>query len=293
MTKFYKAASCGWLLSCAILASAAEPQNPANSEAFSRPDKSSYNLFNPTPNALMREMNTDRPDKTESPYTVDAGHFQLEMDLVSYTYDHNGSERSSSYAIAPVNLKLGLLNDFDLQVILPTWNTVRTEELGRVVRQSGFGDVMTRFKYNFWGNDSGKTAFGVMPFVKYPTSQDGLGNNAVEAGIILPVSVELPLGFGLGAMSELDFNRNEANHGRHVEIIHSVTVSREIIGNLEGYVEFFSLVNTEHGAGFIATFDAGLGYALNKNWRLDTGVNIGLTRAADDVNPFVGLSFRF
>ena len=37
----------------------------------------------------MREMSTDRPDKTESPYTVDAGHFQVEMDVLTYSYDRN------------------------------------------------------------------------------------------------------------------------------------------------------------------------------------------------------------
>jgi len=45
------------------------------------PDKSSFHFFNPTPRSLMRELSTDRPDKTESAYTVDAGHFQIESDL--------------------------------------------------------------------------------------------------------------------------------------------------------------------------------------------------------------------
>jgi hypothetical protein len=33
-------------------------------------------------------MSTDRPDKTESAYTVDAGHFQFEADLVSFGIDN-------------------------------------------------------------------------------------------------------------------------------------------------------------------------------------------------------------
>ena len=41
------------------------------------PDKAQYTLFNPTPPQWLREMSTDRPDKTESPYTVDAVHFQI------------------------------------------------------------------------------------------------------------------------------------------------------------------------------------------------------------------------
>ncbi len=51
------------------------------------PDKSTYTIFNPTPPALMREFNTDRPDKTESPYTVDAGHFQTETDWITWLHD--------------------------------------------------------------------------------------------------------------------------------------------------------------------------------------------------------------
>src|SRR4026208_1539423 len=85
-------------------------------------DKSQYHLFNPTPRNLMREMSTDRPDKTESAYTVDAGHFQLEMDVLSYSWDRDnglpGDTRIESVAIAPMNLKVGLCNRADLQLML-------------------------------------------------------------------------------------------------------------------------------------------------------------------------------
>ena len=50
----------------------------AEADASASPDKSDYTLFNPTPRDRLREMSTDRPDKTESPFTVDAGHFQIE-----------------------------------------------------------------------------------------------------------------------------------------------------------------------------------------------------------------------
>ena len=60
----------------------------------SQADKSDYNLFNPTPRELMREMSTDRPDTTESPYTVDAGHYQVEMSFVDYVHDRYNPERA-------------------------------------------------------------------------------------------------------------------------------------------------------------------------------------------------------
>jgi hypothetical protein len=263
------------------------------------PDKSSFNLFAPTPRAFMREMVTDRPDKTESPYTVDAGHFQLETDLVSYTYDrHNrlpNATEVESWTVPSINLKLGLLNDLDAQVILLPYNTVRVHEraTGSVTRQHGFGDVTPRLKYNLWGNDQGNSALGLMPFVKLPTSQAGLGNNSVEGGLIIPLALALPGGFGLGAMTEFDAIRDGVGAGYHPEFINSITVGHDLVGNLGGYVEFFSLVSAESRSPWIGTLDLGFTYALSKDLRLDAGVNIGLTRAAEDINPFLGCSFRY
>ena len=43
-----------------------------------RTDKSQYNLFNPTPDDLLREFSSSRPDQTTGPHSVDAGHYYLE-----------------------------------------------------------------------------------------------------------------------------------------------------------------------------------------------------------------------
>ena len=43
----------------------------------------SYSLWNPTPDDKLRDLATDRPDKTESPITVDAGRFQIEADILT------------------------------------------------------------------------------------------------------------------------------------------------------------------------------------------------------------------
>jgi hypothetical protein len=37
----------------------------------------------------------------------------------------------------------------------------------------------------------------------------------------------------------------------------------------------------------------GLTYGVTKNLQLDAGVNIGVTRAAEDLNPFLGLTSRY
>ena len=264
-------------------------------------DKSRYHLFNPTPPNLLREMSTDRPDKTESAYTVDAGHFQVEMDLVNYAHDRERSGGATStvdaFAIAPINFKVGLCNQVDLQLVVESWNYLRTEVSAPGFKSSqhqrGFGDITTRLKYNFWGNDGGKTAFAAMPFLKLPTNQDELSNNSVEGGLILLLAVKLPKGFAMGAMTEFDFNRDFFSDGYHTDFVNTVTFSHDIVGDLGGYVEFFSLVRTEDDLEWVGTVDLGLTYGLTENIQLDGGVNIGVTDAAPDINPFIGISFRF
>ena len=247
----------------------------------------------------MRELSTDRPDRTESPYTVDAGHFQVELDAFSFSYDkHNPSKDSTrveSLTIAPVNLKVGLCNHTDFQLIIEPYVSVRTDDrsTGTVTKNRGFGDITARLKYNFWGNDGGTTAFGVMPFVKFPTNQDGVGNDAFEGGIIFPLGVSLPADVSMGLMTEFDFIEDGDGSGYHPEFINTITFSRNLIGNLGGYVEFFSAVSTESGSDWVGTFDFGFTYAVTEDIQLDAGVNIGVTRAAEDYNPFLGISWRF
>ncbi len=262
-------------------------------------EKSAYNLFNPTPLSLLRALNTDRPDKTESPYTVDAGHYQIELDLLSYSFDRYNVERANrtvdTFAIAPVNFKVGLLNNMDLQVIVESYNIQRTNDRSAKSRDSisGFGDTLVRLKINFWGNDGGDTAFGMLPFVKFPTNQHGLGNRAVEGGVIFPFAIKLPREFDLGAETAVDFARNENNSDYHAEFINSITVGHAIVGEFSGYVEFFTAVSTERQSEWVGTFDFGVTYKLTPNIQLDTGLNVGLTRSADDLNPFVGFSVRY
>lgn len=247
----------------------------------------------------MRELATDRPDKTENPYTVDAGHYQLELDLVNYTYDHQDSGGANrtvrSLAIAPFNIKVGLLNNLDLQFIAETYTTQETDDrnLRNKKRISGFGDIIVRGKMNIWGNDGGKTALGVIAFAKFPTNQDGLGNGAFEGGMIVPLEVKLPRDWDLGLMTEVDSRQNSDDSDYHAEFINTITVGHPIVGTLEGYIEFYSNVSQEKGADWIGTFDVGVTYKVRPNIQLDAGVNIGLTDAADDLNPFIGLTVRY
>ena len=251
------------------------------------PDKRGYTLFNRTPDEFMRELSADRPDKTDCPFTVDAGHFQLEMDFANLTYDG-----FSSAEIAPMNVKIGLLNNLDFQLVYTPYRWERIQERSQETTKSGFDGITPRFKLNLIGNDGGFFALALIPFLKLPLTQDGLGNGSVEGGLGIPYAFDVP-GWDLGFQSTFRFNRNEAGGGYHSEFDNSVSIGRRIAGKLSGFAEFFSNVSTERGASWVGTVDIWLTYQLSKNLRLDGGVYIGVTHAADDWHPWIGMTWRY
>lgn len=285
------------LAAALALAAAASAGAQPKADASSAPGKSGYTLFNPTPHQVMRDMSTDRPDTTESPYTVDAGRFQIELSFADYTYDRDNEDAQTrrSFAVAPMLLKAGLLNNVDLQLGLDPYTREKAADHAADAPRTidGFGDTALRLKVNLWGNDGGQTALAIMPFVKFPTANRDLGNGNVEGGIIAPVCIALPNGFSLGLMAEFDFRRSGADDRHVVDFVHTATVGRALIGNLGGYAECAGFANLSGDEDYIAHFSTGLTYGLTPDILLDAGIRAGLTEAAEDFGLFAGASWRF
>ena len=283
----------GALLVAALTTGAAAagltPPAAANEPAA---DKSRYTLFNPTPREQMREMSTDRPDVTESAYTVDAGHVQVELSFGDYVRDKEPGVKSETSTVLPFNVKLGLTNNVDFQLVVDPYvrQVVRTDA-GKETAD-GFGDTQLRVKVNLWGNDGGETALAVMPYIQLPTAGDDLGSDHVQGGVIVPFSAELPAEFNLGLMAEIDFVRDETDDGYGIEFLHTVNVNRNIVGELGGYVEYIGIAPIDTGGGYLALVGTGLTYGLSEDVQLDLGMNFGLSDHADDFNVFAGMSFR-
>jgi hypothetical protein len=230
------------------------------------PDKSQYNLFQPVPENLMRDLSPDRTDATESTYTVDAGHYQLEMDFANFTYDQNGGTTTKAWDVGNFNFKIGLLNNVDLQLGYENYLNVQTEDsLGHSTTQSGFGDVVTRLKINLWGNDGGKTAFALLPFVKFPTATDNPGNHAIEGGVIFPFAVSLPCNFDLSMETSGGVSQNSDDGDYYEETILSASARHQLFGSFSGFLEFASNFRTEPHSASVVTADTGMEYEASKN----------------------------
>jgi hypothetical protein len=238
-----------------------------------------------------RELTTDRPDATESPFTVEPGRVQLEVSAAAYERNHHpdsaNDAETSTWNVSPLNIRIGLTPDWELQIVHDGYIEQRTVGAGRI---RGWSDLTLRAKYNFYGNDSGASALGIMPFIVLPTGTDALGVAGVEGGIILPFAADLPKGWGFGAMSEIDWVRNATDSGFDTVWLNTVTTGRALTDKLGGFVELTLAVGPGRPA---ATFNWGFTYGASANLQFDLGVNLALTRAAPDLGGFAGFSVRY
>lgn len=227
-------------------------------------------------------MSTDRPDTTESAYSVDAGHFQFESELASWSRD--GDERE--FTLGEVNAKYGLTSSTDLQFVLPFYTHVRNGS-------EGFGDMEIRLKHNLWGNDGGDTALAVMPYLKLPTANGDLGNDEVEGGIIVPFAFDGPAGWSCAVMGEVDLLADEDSGGYQPSLLATATASHDLTECTAAFVELVGILSAESSEDHEAYFNCGMTWAVTPTWQVDGGIRVGLNDAATGFTPFLGLSTKF
>ncbi len=289
-------ASIGVSLVC-MASAAAQPVAPLTAPA-SPPaaNKGGYTLFDPTPDAALRTFSPDRPTKSNGPVTVDAGRFQYETDLVSYLHSNVGGVSTRTYVTLDPTLKIGLTRRVDLELQFNGYTRTRVSDPGArstLSRAEGGGDLVVRTKVNLFGNDGGAVAMALLPYVKLPTAARTLGNNQVEGGLIVPLSVTLPAGFALTVMPEIDVLKNNNNRGKHVNFTGVVSLGYSINKQWTAFAELYSAVGTDAHTPPVYTADAAVAYLLTETIQIDAGVNVGLNRNAPNLQFYTGISQRF
>jgi hypothetical protein len=253
--------------------------------------KHKYTLFNPVPREKMKDMETDRPDVTESAYSVAPGHFQVESDLFRHVRNKSDRVQSIQNTYNLANYKLGLTERSDIQLVVPTYTTIATRDIatGKITNKtSGIDDISVRFKYNIWGHNGGKTALAALPYVVLPTSS--FAGNGMQYGIVFPFALSLSEEWNFGTQGSVNIAK-EDDSNFHPEYLYSFTFGRELSKKLSAFVEGVATYNAF--AKNTETFaNGGLIFSVTDNLNIDAGVNIGLKQTSDKIY-FLGFSFRY
>lgn len=260
-----------------------------------------YTLLNPVPDDEMRAMSTERPSKTDSAVTIDAGHFQLETSLLNVIYNDDciGGTCTKTREWgggAVTTLRMGLTQSSEIQLLFDAYRdqTVSNKTAGTRNELSGFGDTTLRYKYNFWGNDGGDSALAGIVYTKLPTNSDNLGNDDVEGGIEFPFSIMLNDKWALGGMTQLNvLNEQGSARDYYMGYANAAYLSRTINDRTSAYGEFYTYLGDTGDRAWQNTVDFGIVHKLTDNVQIDTGMNFGVTDAAPDTQWFAGIAYRY
>lgn len=249
------------------------------------------------PAGSLRPLCPDRPSKGTSACTVDNGRLQLETDIVNFTHDHTGDVGAELWLFTNPTLKFGLADTLDIEASLVPWEEARTHDMVTGARStvSGIGDLYLRAKLNLAGNAGGSLGAAIAPYVKAPTAKAGLGDGAWEAGVLIPLSYNLPDGWSVSITPEADAFAGASGSDRHAAISLPVGLSHAV-GPISATIELWTQQDFEPSGAvrqYSLDFAAAWQPAHQPNLQLDGGMNFGLNRATPDVQIYVGITRRF
>ncbi len=255
-------------------------------------DKSQYHLFNPTPDNELRPMTLDVNHYVDDAITVDAGHFQFEVDIVDYVYDRYSppghDEVVKAWIFGYSQLRFGLCDRAEMSVGFGGYNEITFEDkvAGTKFKDRGFDNMNAGMKINLWGNEGEtKTSLAIAPFVILPTS-DISGWDTWSGGVALPFTVQLPYEFNLGLVTGVTWDE-----GGDISFSNGINLKRNLIHELDGFVEYITDVAEDDGE-WGASINTGLTYRLDENAQLFAGMTFGV-RNSTDYWPFIGVAYRF
>lgn len=239
---------------------------------------------------MREEMETDRPDVTESPYTVDAGHIQYESDLLRYKWSRDEQTRNRQFLFCPFNLKIGILHNLDFQLGLESYRREIHEDEATAgsARYGNAGAVTLRAKYNIAGNDKGDFILAVMPYVKLPTHRF-FEHHRTEAGIIVPAEWKLGDKLSVGFQEEAD--RVDNGNGYAWQWLQSAVLGWQATKQIELIAEtYYTYDLSEKQLENYVNF--ALQYNLSRNVALDAGVLHGIQHDTEQ-DYYLGISWRW
>jgi hypothetical protein len=228
-----------------------------------------------------RPMSTDRPDFTESPFTVGLGRVQLEA---GWTMSRGSGVETNT--LGEGLLRYGLSERLELRIGAPSLEFVRSDDEGS---SGGLTDASLGLKFELAGQDGGVPNLGLILDSTFPTGSAGFSGEAAGPGATLAWSYELNDMFTLSGNFGAGLARDE--DGGHVEGAASLSLAMAVSERWGVYAETFAIVPSGRDEMFYA--NVGATYLLSPDLQLDARLGSGLNGAADDLFVGVGVSRRW
>jgi hypothetical protein len=132
--------------------------------------------------------------------------------------------------------------------------------------------------------------------VKLATATRGLGDGAVEEGVVLPLSYDLGNGWSLASTPEIDVLLNGAGSGRHADAIDVIGLGQTLENGMTLGAELWTSQDFDPAgthSQYSFDLDAAWQPKSDADLQLDAGINLGLNRNTPGAQVYFGVSRRF
>jgi hypothetical protein len=224
------------------------------------------------------DIDTDRPDVTNSAVVVPPGSLQFENGV-------NLSARDGGRSVDGTNTRarLGIVPCFELLVDLPSYvGNVRAPG------NSGFTDVAPGFKWQI-SPIPGKFDLSFASGVALPTGALGIAGRGAQPYVQFPWAVELHDGWGISGMLTEFFRPSDPISKRITET--TFVLERSLTGKFKLFTEYVG--DYPDGAVPTQLWNSGGLYRLTPTQQVDFHIAFGLNHNSPTYIVGVGYSFRF
>lgn len=229
-----------------------------------------------------QELETDRPDQTESSAVVPLNTIQIESGVGAEFIQNSTTGAKESSIFAPTTLfRISINKRFEFRLV----NTLEHHKADLLSPNESRGwhidDLEMGTKIQLYDRPNGKTQLAVMQHVAMPT---GLSQTKAWGSITkLLVSHELKKKFSIGYNLGYDFQQSAGQL-----VTYSVALSIPINTVIGSYVETYG--DFWFAQKPIVNLDAGFTFALKETMQLDYSFGIGLTQLMN--YQAIGFSMR-
>jgi len=244
-----------------------------------------------------RDFCADRPGKGSPPCVLDAGRFQAELGVADGAWSRGGGTSTDDLAFGQLELRLGLASKVEGQLTWTAHERVRGKDpaTGDVDTVSGAGDLGVALRWSLRNPGGDGVSVALQPFVVAPVGADGIGGDAWQGGVILPVSLPLNGDWSLALSPEVDVRPDADGSGRHAGFGGAIGVGRSFGPVALGVELWVDRDQDPSGHVTAASFDLTAAWAPSgtQDLQLDASAYIGLNRDTPDLQLAVGVAKRF
>lgn len=234
----------------------------------------------------LPELETDRPDITESSSVVGPGLWQLETGTMFQSDHVEPGTLAHDVSLPNALLRVGLNSRTELRLGAEGFLAESVSTPGTSM-SSGISDFEVGLKYRVLDQQRNGFDLSLIPILSMPVGTGAFSTGGFDPTLKVTFSRDLPAGFGLG--SNVIVSSISEDHVRFTQTGLSTSVGHGIGDGWGMFWELYGVSAMTRGSGAAWLADTGVTRAIGQNLQMDVSVGRGL--ASDAPDWFIGLGF--